>query len=69
MVELAARLVGFKTVYRDHNLRPCPEVLAQHRLAPGIYSSIKADEFDVVWFDLAIPPEVVSKLKKYQKVS
>ena len=50
-------------------LVPTPEYRANHKLLYGPYASIQPEEFDVVWFDLAIQPEVVSKLKSHQRIS
>ena len=66
---MAAKALGFRTVYKDHNLVPSTELKAAHKLAPGLYSTVYPEEFDVVWFDLTISPDVLSKLKPHQRVS
>lgn len=68
-VSVAAENCGFKPVRKDHNLRPSSDVLAAHRLATGMTYSIKLEDFDVVWFDLALEAEIVRKLKPYQRIN
>jgi hypothetical protein len=69
VVAEAAENLGWKVQQRDHNLKPSIELLNAHRQAFGPHASIKPEEFDIVWFDLTIPPEVVQKLHAYQRVS
>lgn len=69
VIDLAAKNLGFKTVYKDHNLVPGAEVKAANRLAPGIYANIMPEEFDVAWFDLPVKEEVLQKLKPHQRIS
>ena len=69
IIDLAAKGLGFKTVCKDHNLVPSAELRAAHKLSPNLYSTIYPEEFDVVWFDLTITPEVLSKLKPHQRIS
>lgn len=69
VIEESAEKLGYKVTDHDHNLRPCQELLNAHKLAPGLYTPIKPEEFDIVWFDLSISPETVSKLHAYQRVS
>lgn len=69
VVEIAAKNQGFKVVDKDHLLVPSGEYKLNYRLLYGQNQPIKPEDFDVVWFDLAIQPEVVSKLKPYQRIS
>ena len=64
---IAAENVGYKAVHRDHNLRPSQDLLIALKTNPGLFSAsvLKPDEFDIVWFDLAIDAEVVRKLKPH----
>ena len=69
VVDLAAKNLGFKTVSRDHNLVPNAELRQAHKVAFGPYAAIQPEEFDLVWFDLTINNDVLSKLKPHQRVS
>jgi hypothetical protein len=69
VIDLAAKNCGFRTVFKDHNLVPSAELKAAHKLAPGLYSAIQIEEFDVVWFDLTVQPEVLCKIKPHQRLS
>jgi len=69
IIDVAAKNLGFKTIYKDHNLVPSAELKAAHKIAPGLYSTIAPEEFDVVWFDLAVSADVLSKIKPHQRVS
>jgi len=40
IVDVAAKFVGFKIVYKDHNLIPTAELKAAHKIAPGLYATI-----------------------------
>ena len=60
----AAKEVGFKTRLTD----PC--LFLNPYIAQGDPKEMpQPEEFDVCWFDLAIAPEVLHKLKPYQRVS
>jgi hypothetical protein len=65
VIDLAAKNCGFKPIFKDHNLVPSAELKAAHKLAPGLYSSITVEEFDVVWFDLTVSAEVLQKIKPH----
>ena len=65
VIDVAARNVGFKTVYKDHNLQPSAEMKAAYKIQNGFHQSIPIEEFDVVWFDLSIKDEVLQKLKPH----
>ena len=69
IIDVAAKNLGFKTIYKDHNLVPSAELKAAHKIAPGLYSTIAPEEFDVVWFDLSISADVLSKIKPHQRIS
>lgn len=71
VVHEAASNHGYKIVSKDHNLAPSSEIKEAHRsrLAPGLYSLIQPEDFDVAWFDLPITADVLSKLKPHQRVS
>lgn len=69
VIDLAAKNCGYRAVFKDHNLVPSAEMKAAHKLAPGLYSAISVEEFDVVWFDLVIQAEVLQKIKPYQRLS
>ena len=69
VVRKAAETCGFRPSNKDHQLRPNAETLSAHRLAPGMFTNIKIEDFDVVWFDLAIEADVVKKLKPYQRIN
>ena len=65
IIDLAAKNLGFKTVFKDHNLVPSPELKAAHRIAPGVYATIIPEEFDVVWFDTPIKEDTLQKIKPH----
>lgn len=65
VIDLAAKNCGYRAIFKDHNLVPSAELKAAHKLAPGLYSTITIEEFDVVWFDLTVSPDVLSKLKPH----
>lgn len=69
VIRQAGEKVGFKVITRDHNLKPSKEVLEAYRIGPGVFAKIPIDEFDIVWFDLAVDAEVVRKLKPYQRIN
>jgi len=46
-----------------------PDMVAAYRAQYGQFATISPEEFDLVWFDLVIGPDIVSKLKPYQRVS
>ena len=69
VIDLAAKNCGYRAIFKDHNLVPSAELKAAHKLAPGLYSTITVEEFDVVWFDLTVSPDVLSKLKPHQRLS
>jgi hypothetical protein len=65
VIDLAAKNCGYRAVFKDHNLVPSAELKAAHKLAPGLYSTINVEEFDVVWFDLTVSADVLQKLKPH----
>jgi hypothetical protein len=65
IIDLAAKNLGYKTVFKDHSLVPSPEQKAAHRIAPGVYATIIPEEFDVVWFDTPIKEETLQKIKPH----
>lgn len=69
IIDLAAKNLGYKTVFKDHNLVPSPELKAAHKIAPGVYATIIPEDFDVVWFDTPIKEDTLSKMKPHQRVS
>jgi len=65
VIDLVAKNLGFRTMYKDHNLVPTTETKMAHRIAPGLFSSIPIEEFDVVWFDLTISADVLRQIKPH----
>ena len=65
VIDLAAKNCGFRVVFKDHNLVPTAEMKAAHKLAPGLYSAIAIEEFDIVWFDLTVSADVLQKIKPH----
>lgn len=65
VIDLAAKNCGYRAVFKDHNLVPTAEMKAAHKIAPGLYSAIQIEEFDVVWFDLTVSPDVLQKIKPH----
>ena len=42
---------------------------AAYKISNGFHSTIPVNEFDVVWFDLTIKDDVLTKLKPHQRVN
>ena len=65
VIDLSAKNLGYKTIFKDHNLVPSPDLKAANKIAPGIYANISPEDFDVVWFDLTIKEDVLQKIKPH----
>jgi hypothetical protein len=69
VIRVAAENIGFRTSCKDHNLRPSQDTKEANRLGPGMFANVKVEEFDLVWFDIALEAEIVRKLKPYQRIN
>jgi len=69
VIEEAAVSLGFKVVSFDHMLRPSQELIKTRKELYGVHNAVKPEEFDIVWFDLSINPDIVQKLQNHQRIS